>query len=241
MLVSTEGIVLHFIKYGESSVIATIYTREFGRQSYLVNAARSQKSKNKAGLLQPLYLVDLVAYQKQTRELHRIKEFKSNHVYQNIPFGITKSSVVIFLAEVLLRFVTEQESNTEMYDFIKNSLLYFDLMEGGSENFHLWFLFRLSEYLGFLPDTSRVGFKGWFDMKRGEIVHFQPSHPFYANKDITQRIKELSALKINQIESWEISRKDRDSLISVLVDFYRLHFDELGEIKSLKVLREVFS
>jgi DNA repair protein RecO (recombination protein O) len=73
MLVSTEGIVLHHIKYGESSVIATIYTRDFGRQSYLVNAARSKKSQNKASLLQPLFLVDLVAYQKQSSELHRDK------------------------------------------------------------------------------------------------------------------------------------------------------------------------
>src|SRR5690606_6646320 len=107
MLVTTEGIVLHFIKYGESSVIATIYTRDFGRQSYLVNAARSKKSQNTSSLLQRLFLVDMVAYQKQTRELHRIKELKSNQVYQNIPFNITKSSLAIFLAEVLYRTINE--------------------------------------------------------------------------------------------------------------------------------------
>jgi DNA repair protein RecO (recombination protein O) len=240
MLVSTEGIVLHFIKYGESSVIATIYTRDFGRQSYLINAARSKKSQNKASLLQPLFLVDLVAYQKQTRELHRIKEIRSNQVYQNIPFEITKSSLVIFLAEVLYKSINEQESYPEMYDFIKNSLLYFDLMETGSSNFHLWFLFRLTEYLGILPDTSRVGFEGWFDIKKGAVVHFQPSHPFFANKEATEYLIQLSALKINEINRFEISRKMRDSLISVLIDYYQLHFEDLGEIKSLNVLREVF-
>jgi DNA repair protein RecO (recombination protein O) len=240
MLVSTEGIVLHFIKYGESSVIATIFTRDFGRQSYLINAARSKKSQNKASLLQPLFLVDLVAYQKQTRELHRIKEIRSNQVYQNIPFEITKSSLVIFLAEVLYKSINEQESYPEMYDFIKNSLLYFDLMETGSSNFHLWFLFRLTEYLGILPDTSRVGFEGWFDIKKGAVVHFQPSHPFFANKEATEYLIQLSALKINEINRFEISRKMRDSLISVLIDYYQLHFEDLGEIKSLNVLREVF-
>jgi DNA repair protein RecO (recombination protein O) len=240
MLVSTEGIVLHFIKYGESSVIATIFTRDFGRQSYLVNAARSKKSQNKASLLQPLFLVELVAYQKQTRELHRIKEIRSNHVYQNLPFEITKSSLAIFLAEVLYKSINEQESYPEMYDFIKNSLLYFDLVETGSNNFHLWFLFRLTEYLGFLPDTSKVGFEGWFDIKKGEIVHFQPSHPFYANKEVTEKLMELSAVKINKIGEFDISRRMRDTLISVLIDYYQLHFDDLGEIKSLNVLREVF-
>jgi len=240
MLITTEGIVLHFIKYGESSVIVTIYTRDFGRQSYLVNAARSKNSKNKVSLLQPLFLVELVAYQKQTRELHRIKEIRSNHVYQNLPFEITKSSLTIFLAEVLYKSISEQESYPEMYDFIKNSLLYFDLMEKGASNFHLWFLFRLTEYLGFLPDTSRVGFEGWFDIKKGAIVHFQPSHPFYANKEVTEKLMELSSMKIHEIGELEISRRMRDTLISVLVDYYQLHFDYLGEIKSLTVLREVF-
>lgn len=240
MLVTTEGIVLHFIKYGESSVIATIYTRDYGRQSYMVNAARSKKSQNKSSLLQPLFLVDLVAYQKQSRELHRIKELKSNYVYQNIPFEITKSSLAIFLAELLYKTINEQESYLELYDFIKNSLFYFDLMESGSSNFHLWFLFRLSEYLGFLPETKKVGFEGWFDSKKGEVVPFQPSHPFYANKDVTERLIQLSTLKIHEINDFKINRNMRDSLISVLIDYYHLHFEDLGEIKSLNVLREVF-
>ncbi len=240
MLVTTEGIVLHYIKYGESSVIATIYTRDFGRQSYLVNAARSKKAQNKSSLLQPLFLVDMVAYQKQTRELHRIKELKSNQVYQNIPFSITKSSLAIFLAEVLYKSINEQESYPEMYDFIKNSLLYFDLMETGASNFHLWFLFRLTEYLGFFPETNRVGFQNWFDMKIGAVVHSQPSHPFYANKEATEYLIKLASLKLHEISELAISRTMRDTLITVLVDYYQLHFDNLGEIKSLNVLREVF-
>jgi len=241
MLVSTEGIVLHFIKYGESSVIATIFTRDFGRQSYLVNAARSVKSKNKAALLQPLFLVDLVAYQKQSRELHRVKEIKSNQVYQSIPFEIVKSSVVLFLAEILYKAVHEQESYHEMYDFIKNSLLYFDLMETGAANFHLWFLFRLTEYLGFLPQTEKAGFENWFDFKTGAMVHFQPSHPFHANKEISEYLIQVSTLKMHEIEKYTISRKTRDTLVSVLVDYYQLHFENLGEIKSLGILREVFN
>jgi DNA repair protein RecO (recombination protein O) len=230
MLVTTEGIVLHYIKYGESSVIVTIFTRDFGRQSYMVNAARSRKSQNKSNLLQPLFLVDLVAYQKPTHELHRIKELKSNQVYQNIPFNITKSSLVIFIAEVLYKSINEQESYPEMYDFIKNSLLYFDLMETGSSNFHLWFLFRLTEYLGFFPETNRVGFEGWFDMKKGAIVHFQPSHPFYANKEATEYLMKLSSLKLHEISEFVVSRAMRDTLITLMVDYYQ----------SLNVLREVF-
>uniref|UniRef100_UPI003216AB21 DNA repair protein RecO n=1 Tax=uncultured Draconibacterium sp. TaxID=1573823 RepID=UPI003216AB21 len=241
MQISSEGIVLHFIKYGESSVIATLFTREFGRQTYMVNAARSRKSKNKAGLLQPLYLVDLVAYQKKSSDIHRIKEIKSNHTYQNLPFDITKTTQAIFLAEVLYKTIHEQESYTELYDFIKNALLYFDLMEEGWANFHLYFLFRLTEYMGFMPDTTKVGFEGWFDLRKGAVVPFEPPHPMFARKEATEYLIQLSQLKINELARLKISRSMRDYLLSVLLDYFQLHFDDLGEIKSLKVLQEIFA
>lgn len=240
MLATTEGIVLHFIKYRESSVITTIYTRDFGRQSYLINAARSKKSKNRASLLQPLFLVDLVAYQKQSRELNRVKELKSNQPYQNIAFDIAKSTQAILLAEILYKTLNEQESFPEMYDFIKNTLLYFDLMENGASNFHLFFLFRLTEYLGFLPNTTKIGFEAWFDLKKGAVANFQPSHPFFANKEITEYLIILSTLKINELAEFKISRTMRNKLLTVLIDYYQLHFDSLGEIKSMSVLKEVF-
>lgn len=241
MLASTEGIVLNLVKYGESSVITTIYTLKFGRQSYLINAARSKKSKNKASLLQPMYLVDLIAYHKQKSNIHRVKEIKSNGAYQNIPFDIAKSAQTIFIAEVLSKTVSEQEAYPEMFEFLKNAFLYFDLMDDGAANFHLFFLFRLTEYLGFLPNTSPVGFEAWFDLKRGSIVPFEPPHPMYANKKITPFLIELSCLKIHELKDFKISRNKRDQLLTILLDYYQLHFDHIGEIKSIKVLREVFS
>ena len=240
MLATTEGIVLHFIKYGESSVIATIYTREFGRQSYIVNAARSKKSKNKASLLQPLFFVDLVTYQKQNRDIQRVKEIKSSQTYQNIPFDIAKSTQAIFISEMLYKTLNEQESFPEMFDFIKNSLLYFDLMENGFANFHLYFLFRLTEYLGFLPDTNRIGFEAWFDLRKGAVVPFEPSHPLFVNKEVTEYLCTLSTLKIQEISDFKISRNLRENLLSKLIEYYQLHFDNLGEIKSIGVLKEVF-
>jgi DNA repair protein RecO (recombination protein O) len=240
MLATTDGIVLHFIKFGESSVIATIFTRESGRQSFIINAARSKNSKNKAGILQPLFLVNLVAYQKQSREIQRVKEIKSSKTYQNIPFEVVKSTQVIFLAEVLYKTINEQESYTEMFDFIQNALLYFDLMEKGVSNFHLWFLLRLTEYLGFLPDTSFVGFEGWFDMRKGAVISFEPPHPQFMHKEATKAFQDLASLKIHDLPDFIISRNKRDYLLTHIIEYYQLHFENLGEIKSLKVLRELF-
>lgn len=241
MLTTTEGIVLHTTKFRETSVIATIYTRDFGRQSYLIHSVRTKKSKNKAGLLQPLFMVDLVAYHKQTREVQQIKELKIKHSYQNIPFEIAKSTQAIFIAEVLFKTINEQETNAEMYDFIKNALSYFDLSESGSANFHLYFLFRLTEYLGFLPNTTLSGFEGWLDLKKGIIVPNEPAHPHFANKEITRFIYILSTLKIGEIGELKIAHSVRGQLLEKLVEYYQLHFESLGKIKSLEVLKEVFA
>ncbi|MDX8337940.1 DNA repair protein RecO [Draconibacterium sp. IB214405] len=241
MIAATEGIVLHSVKYGESSVIATIFTKEFGRQSYMINAARSKKSKNKASLLQPMFLVELEAYQKQSRDLQRIRAIKSLATYQDIPFDIVKSTQAIFLAELLYKTIHEQESYPELFEFIKHALLYLDLMDEGKANFHLYFLFHLTEYLGFMPDTTMPGFEGWLDLQKGVVVPFEPSHPMFANKEATAQLVKLALLKINELDQLKIKRSMRDSLLESLVDYYRLHFDTLGEIKSLKVLQEIFS
>lgn len=240
MLATTEGIVLHQVKYGENSVIVNIYTREFGRQAYLMNATRGKKSKNRAGMLQPLFLVDLVCYHKETREVQRIKEIKNAPAYQNIPFDVTKSTQVIFLAEMLSKTLREQESNLQLFEFIKNTLLYFDLMESQSASFHLWFLFRLTEFLGFLPDTRKVGFEGWLDMRKGAVVPFEPSHPFFIHKEATNYLCQLSELKIAGLINWKISRNMRGYLTTKLVEYYKLHFENMSEVKSLKVLQEIF-
>jgi len=65
MLVKTQGIILHIVRYGDQSLILTVYTEEFGRQSYIMNGTRGPKSKNRAGILQPLYMLDLEVYQKK--------------------------------------------------------------------------------------------------------------------------------------------------------------------------------
>ena len=240
MLASTEGIVLHSIKYGDSSLIANIYTREWGRQAYLLNISHSRKAKVKAGILQPLFLVNLVAYQKESRDVQRIKEIKNEPVYQSIPFNITKSSQVLFLAEVLMKTLREQESSPALFEYIRNSLLYFDLSAGHSANFHLWFLFRLTEYVGIMPEMKKTGFEGWFDMKAGAIAAFEPSHPFFVNKEATEKLIALSGVKLTELGQLEINRNMRGYLTAKLLEYYRLHFGQLGEIKSLGVLNEVF-
>ena len=68
MIEKSEGIMLRTVPYAESSVIARVYTRREGLQSFIMGGARGKSGK--AALFQPLTLVDLVYYDKHQRGLY---------------------------------------------------------------------------------------------------------------------------------------------------------------------------
>lgn len=241
MLTSTQGIILYFVKYGDNSVIVNMYTRESGRQAYILSVSRSRRNAVRTGILQPLFMVDLVSYQKENREIQRIKEIRNHPVYQNIPFDVMKSAQALFIAEVLGKTLREQESAPELYDFIANALLFFDLEDEGVAGFHLWFLVHLSNFLGFKPDVEELGFRNWFDLRKGGIVPFEPSHTFFMHPEATGHFCRLAAMKLDAMKQFRVSRDMRNYLTDKVVEYYQLHFEHLGEIKSLKVLHELFS
>src|SRR5690349_2690466 len=101
MYLKTRGIVLHTVKYSETSVISKIYTEKLGLQSYIVKGVRSAKSKSKAALLQPLTLLEMEVSHRENKQLQFIKEYTRAHNYQSIPFHVLKSTIALFLLEVI--------------------------------------------------------------------------------------------------------------------------------------------
>ena len=59
MLSKTQAIVLHSLKYGETRIIVDMFTRKFGRLSFIVNIPKSSKSKVKKQFFQPLTLLEI--------------------------------------------------------------------------------------------------------------------------------------------------------------------------------------
>ena len=75
MLEKTRGIILHQIKYTDSGIVAQIYTRKFGRQSFLIKGMRNRKTGKHNILFQPMFILDLELYYKASREMQTLKEF----------------------------------------------------------------------------------------------------------------------------------------------------------------------
>src|ERR1700754_2638836 len=140
MLHKTRGIVFKTTDYGETSVIVQIFTEKFGLQSYIINAVKKPRAKISRNMLQPLHLLDMVVYHKNTGQVHRIAELKSSPVLQSIPYDVVKSSIAMFLNEVLYKAVRQQTAEESLFDFVFNAIEWLDHQSEGLANFPLAFL-----------------------------------------------------------------------------------------------------
>jgi len=228
MLHKTRGIALNYIRYRDTSIISRIYTEEFGLQSYIVNGVRSARAKGKMALFQLLTLLDLVIYHKESAHLHRISEIKCSHPYVRIPFEIKKTTIGIFLSEVLGKIVKENEHDLSgQFAFIHDSLLAFDQLTDGYEHFHIQFLLKLTYYLG-------------FDLEQTEELYHQVHYLSVSDSQSEEVIAFLKKLYSSSFQSpVKSSLAVRREALKNILSFYDHHLGTLSSLKSLEVLRQV--
>ena len=241
MLEKTKGIVLHTIKYSENSLILIVYTEEYGRQSYMLTGVHSKKSGGPKKLIQPLSLLSLDVYFKSSRELQKIKEYKSLNPLSGIHSSIVKTTIGLFMAEILYRTIKEEEKNTTLFSFLINSIEYLDLAEKGVENFHLVFLILLSKYLGFFPNDNFDSNYSHFYSKIASFSSFIQNDPNFAAGNVSIWIQKLMKMNYSNLDELEISGSARNAILDKLILYYQAHSEGLSQLKSHKILQEVFS
>jgi DNA repair protein RecO (recombination protein O) len=241
MIEKTRGIILNQIKYTDSGIIARLYTRMFGRQSFLIRGMRSRKSGKHNILFQPMYILDLEISYKESREMNVLKEFSVSYSPYDIYSDIKKSSVAIFLGEVLTSVLREESSHEEMFDYIEKSIIYFDRCREGYANFHIAFLAGLSSFLGFEPGTRENENDSFFDMSNGIFVPVPPVHGNYANPDVSNILAQVFLASYDNIGNITLKGAMRNEVLDTLLRYYSLHLAGLKKINSLEVLKEVFS
>jgi DNA repair protein RecO (recombination protein O) len=239
MLNNTRGIVLQHFKYSESSIIAKIFTEEFGLQSYIVKGIRSKRSRARLALFQPLTLLDLVVYHKESKSLHHLKETSVAFAYQQIPGDVTRRSILLFLNEILFKSLREESPDKALFDWLFNTLTWLDLTDKKVMNFHLLFMIQLSRFLGFYPKRTLGEQPGVFDLQEGQLGKHKPEHPNFVSGIIVKRVEDLLNCPFEEIESLTITGEERRKLIDILVLYYRLHLPGFGEVKSVEVLKTI--
>jgi DNA repair protein RecO (recombination protein O) len=240
MLIKTRGIVFRTIKYSETSVIVDVYTEERGLRKYIVNGVRSKKARISPSLLQVMSLVEMVAYEREDRDLQRIKEIRPAYVYHSLPFNVRKGAVGLFMAEIARKAIRESEENRSLFNFLFNSFAYLDETRESISNLHLVFLLELSVHLGFVPGGRHSAVTPFFDLMGGVFVEkLSSQHTHYVDEALSGFLHELLHSSLQSSHEITLSRDQRRSLLLLLIDYFRLHVERMPEIHSHLILQEV--
>jgi len=241
MIVTTKGIILKSIKYGETSLIQDIYTQEFGLKSYIVSGIRNKKKGNKSGLLQLMGLVEIVVYNKNNNTLNRIKEVKADRLYRSIPFDVIKSTTGIFITEVSRRSITENEHNEDLFRLLYDSFIYLDETKHSIAIFPILFMIKLSKELGFSPADNYTQARPIFNLMEGEFISDTISSQYNMDEVASQYFYSLLHEEYDISHAFQVPKRIRLYLLEELIKFYQIHINNFGEIKSLDIIRQVLN
>lgn len=240
MLQKSKGVILHQVKYSDSGIIVQTYTRESGRQSILVKGLRSRKTGRHNVLFQPLFILDLVYYYRESRSVQVLKECSSAYSPSGIYADIRKSTIAMFIGEFLSSVLKEETHHFELFDYIENSIMYFDNLKQDYSNFHIAFLSGLARYLGFEPGPRLNPEDRYFDLLNGTFVPLPPPHGDYADMYISDVLARFFPISFDSMGTIPLTGTLRNEVLETIIRYFSIHLPGLKKINSLVVLKEIF-
>lgn len=234
-----QGIVIQSVRYGESSLVVKVFTRQFGLRSYMVKGAFGRSAKNRAALFQDLNVIAYVETGKPSPSgLGYLKDVQIGMVFRSLPFEMGKRAILMFASEMLSKTLAGHEQDTGLYDFVAQSLQWLDLVDGHYANFPVYFTLELTRHLGFYPtDNHRAGYG--FDMMEGRFVADIPAHPYCLDAELADTLHALIGLGIDEACRLPLRLEQRRNLLDGLIVFMRLHAPVMNGFRSHEVLKEV--
>ena len=241
MVEKTKGIVLHYTRYSDSSGIVNLLTENRGRQAFMVRKATRGKTSGRMAILQPLMILDTEVSNKPGREVQDLRDYSLGYVPSSIPFSIQKSTVSMFLGEVLNAAIREEAADSALFSFIEDSVIWFDRQPGPAASFHLVFLARLTRFLGFGPSLPLSEEQILFDMTNGVFAPMPPSSGLYMNQEHSSIMRVLLSVPSGESDTTGITAGQRRTMLDLLIKYYSIHLPGFKNLKSMKILQEVFN
>lgn len=241
MLQKTKGILLRRIKYGDNSKIAHIFTREFGKQSYLVYGSKSKKKIAVERYLQPMYILDMQVYYKENKGLQKIKEISPDVHLISIPFDIRKNAVCQLTAELINKTMRDNEADKPLFDFLSGAIQLLDYTENNISNFTPVFLVKYSRFLGLQPEANYSETKTVFDMQLGKFITGRPLHKNFFVGESASKVNEFIKMSFSDFNQIQLSKSLRNEIINGFIDYFNYHLNKPGRLNSLLVFSEIFA
>lgn len=235
-----DGIVLRTLRYSDSLMIVDVYTRQCGRVSFLAPVSRSKRSKVRSVLFQPLAMLSFSASCHRGRQLSRINDVQPYAMYSSIPFNVVKSSISLFIAEVLSYSLREEDGNEALFAFLESSFVLLDNLENGYADFHIVFLSQLLRFIGIYPNLDGYTSGRYLDLLQGCVVGEQPLHSYFLKPVEATFFVELLRTGYDTMHTLSLNRELRGHFLAILTEYYRLHIPDFPKLKSLEILKELF-
>jgi DNA repair protein RecO (recombination protein O) len=241
MIISSEGIVLRTVKYSDSSVISKIYTREKGMLSFLIMGVYSKKATVKPSMLQPLQPLEIHFYYHHNKNLFKVKELRPSVILNNLHFELSRSSVAIFMAEVINKSIQEEETHPALYDFLMKCILMTDSLDLSLANFPLFFMLEYSKVLGFYPHNDYSSINNCFALHQGMFTDVCDNENYFILPPASEYFAKMLDTSFDHFDSLLIPKPVRQLLLKKLIDYYQVHLHGFKNINSLQVLNDIFA
>ena len=240
MLTKTQAIVLHSIKYGETRLIVDMFTRAYGRLSFIVSLPKTPRSKVKKQYFQPLTMLEIEADVRPKVQLQKVRDVRLSGPFSSIPFDPHKLSISLFVAEFLYHALRGEQQNVPLFDYVSSSILWLDAQQTNFANFHLVFLMRMSRFLGFYPNLDNYAPGDYFDLRESVFLPSPPVHREFLMPQEAEKVQLMMRMDFPTMHLFQMSHTERNRLLEVALVYYRLHLPDFPELKSVGVLQELF-
>ena len=148
--------------------------------------------------------------------------------------------MAIFIGEVLTSVLKEESPHEELFEFLRDSIIYFNECQERFLNFHIAFLTGLSSYMGFEPGRRPGEEYSVFDMINGSFVQIPPVHGNYATQEVSGILASFFQSSWHEMENISLTGSQRNEVLETFLRYYSLHLPGIKKINSLEVLKEVF-
>lgn len=247
-IIKTEAIILSSIRWKESSEIVTIFGKSTGKIKIIARGALKSNGPF-AGKLQSLFFVEVIIDSKKSRTLQILKEIEVINSFSKIRLNFKIYPYVLSVLEIVHQVFDESQSDEVFFNFIIEIINAFT-ENTSPENIFIYFLLKLSSYLGFRPylenctsgDISLCEDKVFLSISKGTIFckkcFVESENPLLLQKEQFFYLKNLQNIHHRRIKSIEIHRSDFAQIIQNLLKYINYHIEQNLTIAALNLINK---
>jgi DNA repair protein RecO (recombination protein O) len=248
-LVKTEGVVLKSIKYGDSSLIFSIYTKDLGKVKIIAKGIKRPKNRTlPPGLFS---LTEIVFYKKERSELHLLSSAETLKSFSGLSKSLNRFSWASAVSELLDQLIKGEESNLRIFNLSLKILSRMETTDESNLEKLFWsFALKLSTHLGYKPKLDACVSCG-VEIKEEEVL-FSPERGGVVCKNCAKEdeyflklsrksylaTRKLLSLDIKRVDKFPVDKESRDEISELVKSFLSYHTGA-KELKALDFLRKI--